>query len=116
LTDEFDFEFKDVDFEKMVKLDASSYRAEDLIKMSRKVDRFGNKIHGEGCHIMIGIVTPDDYFKFYSNMNPLHGATIEMLARLILKTCEEIKIARDLDESPVKEVLNVIAEEIEVRG
>lgn len=116
MTDEFDFEFKDVDFEKMAKLDASSYRAEDLIKMSRKVDRFGNKIHGEGCHIMIGIVTPDDYFKFYSNINPLHGATIEMIARLILKTCGEIKIAKDLDELPIIDVLQAIKYEVEVRG
>jgi hypothetical protein len=116
LTDEFDFEFKDVDFEKMAKLDASSYRAEDLIKMSRKVDRFGNKMHGEGCYVMIGIVTPDDYFKFYSNINPLRGATIEMLARLILKTCEERKIAKDLDELPINDVLQAIKYEVEVRG
>ena len=117
MTDEFDFVFKDVDFEKMAKLDASSYRADDLIKMSRKVDRFGNKMHNdEGNKIMIGVVTPDDYFKFYSNINPLNGATIEMLARLIWKTCEEIKIARDLDESPIKDVLKIIAEEVEARG
>lgn len=116
MTDEFDFEFKDTEFEKMAKLDASSYRAEDLIKMSRKVDRFGNKIHGEGCYVMIGIVTHDDYFKFYSNINPVHGATIEMLARLIKKNCEEIKIAKDLDELPIIDVLQAIKYEVEIRG
>ena len=116
MTDEFDFEFHDEDFEKMVKINASSWRAKELINMSRKVDRFGNKMHDDGCRIMIGVVTQDDYFKFYSDINPLNSATPEMLARLILKTCEEIKIAQKLDESPLKEVLKWISEEAEARG
>ena len=116
MADEFDFEFKDTEFEKMAKINANSYRADDLIKMSRKVDKFGNKMHDEGNKIMIGVVTPDDYFKFYSNTNPMNRASIEMIARLIVKTCDEIKIAKDLDAPPFKEVLEAIAEEVEARG
>lgn len=115
--DEFDFEFHDVEFEELVKNSVPSYKAKELIKMSRAVDKFGNKMDGEGYRVMVGLIDgSDDLFKFYSNMNPMNQITLEMLARLVKKTCDEIQQIKNLDESPMKEIVQMLKEEIENRG
>lgn len=115
--DEFETEFHDVEFEEYVKKNVPSYKVKELIKMSRAVDRLGNKMRESGYRVMIGVVDEsDDLFKFYSSLNPAHYGTLEMLARLVKKTCEEVQDVRNLEEKPTKEILKELASEVEAMG
>ena len=117
MEEDFEIEFHDTEFEEMVKATGlSSYREKDLLKMSRSVDKFGNKWSAESCHVVIGIITQDDFFKLYSNRNLLHVDTLKMMARLIKAISLENQERYDLKDKPYKEILKEIEQEIEDMG
>ena len=117
--DEYNFNYKDTRYEELVDC-ATSYfgDAQDLVKFSRSVDRFGNRLSNEGYRVIMGILPPEgkamtDLFKYYSTTNSISGENIEMLARLILAVAEDVKEIRELDAPPIKELLAEIAEKAE---